>query len=125
MNIDFTSCGAVINYRTCRRFHCPGWASGCSFGCWQAVCCNQLETNTIQAKSEAPKPAAPKALPAQAVKNAMVVEDGISDEIVAVIAATVLQWRRCRRICAAQCQTCQEKPFCVGLRRFDAEHATV
>lgn len=89
MNIDFTLAGAVIItglvvvFIALMGLWLLVWLFGKLF-----VAISSKPTQS-QPKSEAPKPAAPKASASTAVKNAMVVEDGISDEIVAVIAAAV------------------------------------
>lgn len=89
MNIDFTLAGAVIITGLVVVFIALMglWLIVWLFG--KLFMAAGSKSKPSQPKAEAPKSAAPKAPSNTAVKNAMVVEDGISDEIVAVIAAAV------------------------------------
>ncbi len=89
MNIDFTLAGAVIITGLVVVFIALVglWLLVWLFG--KLFVAASSKPTQSKPKAEAPKPAAPKAPSNAAAKNAMVVEDGISDEVVAVIAAAV------------------------------------
>lgn len=90
MNIDFTLAGAVIITGLIVVFIALVglwfivWLFGKLF-----MTVGSASKPSQPTKTDASKSAAPKAPSNTAAKNAMVVEDGISDEIIAVISAAV------------------------------------